>query len=273
MLSNNIFKSASISPGEEKEVNFTLQKQGVIDGKVRIYGKVTDLFTGEPIEGANVAVYKFDFPYIPKFKKLFGRLYLVEATKPGYMRSLRWIRIKGGEEKKIDFKLMEAHIKVPSSLRSPRLTKVAECLTDEQGNYELEFDASSIRPKEEKVYAIIYGRVENMNDNPVEGAMVTLRGRLYDVRVIHDPDDLDYLYPPSPPPIIVAKDVTDKDGRYKLKVYIPIPLFPIPLGYYMPPSSIEVTLYVTKPGYRLFQKKIRLRYGEEKEVNVKLSHL
>jgi PKD repeat protein len=287
----------TLNPGDNKIVNFTLKKISPPQDRVRIYGKVTEARTGKPVANARVYV-KFrtsPFPWLPwKFRgKLEGddskirifpfyrNRFLVEVVKVGYSDGRRWITLKPGDERELNFRLWKYNLEVKfSSLKNKfgsRFVTIAETTTDKDGKYDLEFKLPSlpyppIPPQQE---AVIYGQVRDVNGQGLSGATVGAY-RSWDNLITIDLSTRDAeIWPPKP---ILARAITDRNGNYRLVIGYPYPWEPIPLkntntstgNVIIYPGRRHIRLTASKRGYTSQTIEIDIAPGEEKRVNFTL---
>ena len=281
----------TLNPGDDKIVNFKLSKVSP-PNKVRIYGKVTETGTGRPIPGAHVYVklkFPYPYPWISRDKEESSgsgmspfprRRYLVEVVKTEYIGGRKWVNLKPGDEKELNFRLWKYRWRINSSgvkmepgHRMEYVT-IAETTTDNEGNYELEFNLPPfswpIPPFKETV---IYGKVKDQGGRGISGARIvayTIRDNIIKAELLTDPE----VYPPGRR--IVGRAITDKDGNYRLVIRYPYPWEPIPLtpstdskeGYFPRPQKIRLT--ASKTGYVSESITIKVSPGDRKRVDFTL---
>jgi len=243
----------TLNPGDDKIINFKLSKVSPPGNKVRIYGKVTEIGTGKPVVNAHVYVkVRFPYPWIPRNKKessSFGispfprGRYLVEVVKSGYMDGRKWVNLKSGDEKKLNFRLWKYRWRVSSLWIKPQkgFVTIAETTTDKNGNYNLKFALPSFpEPIPPVRTAVIYGKVKDQRGRGISGASVvayTTWDNNIRAEFLTDPE----VYPPGRR--IVGRAITDKDGNYRLVIRYPYPWEPIPLT----PSADRKKIYIPGP--------------------------
>ena len=285
----------TLNPGDDKIINFKLSKVSPPGNKVRIYGKVTEIGTGKPISGAHVYVKYEVFPYIRypfkeregihDFKKFpfYRKGFLVEVVKPGYRDGRKWVILKPGDEKKLNFRLWKYRWRRKSLWIKPQkgFVTIAETTTDKNGNYNLEFALPSFpEPIPPVRRAVIYGKVKDQRGRGISGASVvaytTWDNNIITTEFLTEPE----VYPPRGiyPPVrkIVGRAITDRGGNYRLVIRYPYPWEPIPLTpsadrkkIYIPgPQRIKLT--ASKIGYISESITIKVSPGDRKRIDFTL---
>ena len=283
----------TLNPGDDKIINFKLSKVSPPGNKVRIYGKVTEIGTGKPVVNAHVYVkVRFPYPWIPRNKKesssfgispfLKGR-YLVEVVKTEYIGGRKWVNLKPGDEKELNFRLWKYRWRINSlwiKLQKGFVT-IAETTTDKNGNYNLEFALPSFpEPIPPVRRTVIYGKVKDQGGRGISGASVvaytTWDNNIITTEFLTEPE----VYPPRgiypPGRRIVGRAITDKDGNYRLVIRYPYPWEPIPLTpsadskkVYIPgPQRIRLT--ASKIGYISESITIKVSPGDRKRIDFTL---